>query len=1010
MKKEIFSKTYKKALTSSVAALLLASAVSMTAFADNSSADALPTATDSGFVDGCIPDSQETIQEHLASDAEVYDLDYIEDSDDGMYDSLVQVCKAAEIASSESSVDLTSQFPTPRSQGSQGSCTAWAVGYALKSHQEYVEHGWEFNDNTIYSPSFIYNQIKLPNNSGSYISDGLNLLINKGDCSLKAMKYNQYDSTTMPNASQKDKASNFKNKSYKTLNGIDAVKARLRAGDGVVISIWDTSDFADNNTKSDNGIFDKVSDEDKEDYGVYDKFGFHALCIVGYDDNYKDKNGDTVPSFKFMNSWGSNWGYGGFGYISYDLFESKYGASNYGYYLDDDTHQNTDKFFTSNPGYVKTTANVRAYTDPQYYDSTSSSDMYEHTISSGETLKIDSFIAASNGNQPCFKTSDGLYINASKEQLEAVTAGEVRNVFISGSNNNSVYSYNNSETSSIKFNTNNSTQYNNHNTLRIDYTVNQSDSYNGYAGAKIQADSTVSTSGAKGLGFWYMTPSGQNGTVAFCMQGSVNKKLVELPTTNGEWKYYSNSYSFNGSSISDIEMYVNGNESNCKTTPATGTLYIADLAVVSEGSTPVIEQKTYYSFSCQAASSSAGTATATIEDGKYAKGTYVTVAASAKSDYKFIGWSKSKNGDVFNTNTTYSFNLTEDTALYAQFEEDETYYLSVVKGDGCQKISITTADNVSKEFEYARYPAGMTTVEVVGESGYTFKGWYTNAVGIGDPLSTSTKYTFNLKGITTLYPLFVKNGETEYTVNVVKTEGYSRVALFSEGSNGLTFTSGTFKPGKSITLIAQASSGYNFEGWYTNSSFSGTPVSTSSAYTFTVNSDVTLYPKFVSDDSAYRTLTVECDEHGHTEGTASGKYLQGKYITVTAYADDGYEFTGWTKGKNGDLVTDYYYYSFNLDEDTTLYAHFEKLPVYTLTVAQTEGLSYASIDGNKAYTATFEKGSNYGVDVFAYAKSGYKFAGWYTNSSFSGDPVETSYHYTFDINSDTTLYPKFVKT
>ena len=139
LRKEIFLKACRKALTSCVAALLLTSAVSFSAFADDSSADTLPTASQSGFVDGCIPESKDTIEEYLATDAQIYDLDYIEDSDDGMYDTLVQVCKAADIASAESSVDLSSQFPTPKSQGGQGSCTAWATTYALKSHQEYVE-------------------------------------------------------------------------------------------------------------------------------------------------------------------------------------------------------------------------------------------------------------------------------------------------------------------------------------------------------------------------------------------------------------------------------------------------------------------------------------------------------------------------------------------------------------------------------------------------------------------------------------------------------------------------------------------------------------------------------------------------------------------------------------------------------------------------------------------------------------------------------------------------------
>ncbi|MGN1134042.1 MAG: hypothetical protein ACI4RN_06270, partial [Oscillospiraceae bacterium] len=64
MEKEIFSKTFKKVLTSSVAAVLLASSVSLTS-AVFASADEQSTEQ---FATGCIPDSEETIKSHLASD------------------------------------------------------------------------------------------------------------------------------------------------------------------------------------------------------------------------------------------------------------------------------------------------------------------------------------------------------------------------------------------------------------------------------------------------------------------------------------------------------------------------------------------------------------------------------------------------------------------------------------------------------------------------------------------------------------------------------------------------------------------------------------------------------------------------------------------------------------------------------------------------------------------------------------------------------------------------------
>jgi hypothetical protein len=41
----------------------------------------------------------------------------------------------------------------------------------------------------------------------------------------------------------------------------------------------------------------------------------HALCIVGYD--------DSLQAYKVRNSWGPNWGNGGYLWISYDTFDSQ---------------------------------------------------------------------------------------------------------------------------------------------------------------------------------------------------------------------------------------------------------------------------------------------------------------------------------------------------------------------------------------------------------------------------------------------------------------------------------------------------------------------------------------------------------------------------------------------------------------------------------------------------------------------------------------------------------------
>eukprot|EP00300_Choanocystis_sp_HF-7_P002157 c11680_g1_i1.p1 GENE.c11680_g1_i1~~c11680_g1_i1.p1 ORF type:complete len:215 (+),score=37.29 c11680_g1_i1:27-671(+) len=56
---------------------------------------------------------------------------------------------------------------------------------------------------------------------------------------------------------------------------------------------------------------------------------FHAVCIIGYDDTisisrqvvFGEGSGELVGAFKFLNSFGPEWGDGGFGYLSYALFE-----------------------------------------------------------------------------------------------------------------------------------------------------------------------------------------------------------------------------------------------------------------------------------------------------------------------------------------------------------------------------------------------------------------------------------------------------------------------------------------------------------------------------------------------------------------------------------------------------------------------------------------------------------------------------------------------------------------
>lgn len=308
---------------------------------------------------GCIPDDEELIESKLLRSYSTYSNNQL-----------------------PSYVDLTDQFPAPGNQGTQNSCTAWAVVYALKSHQEYVEwgedHNWDLsNDNCQYSPTYIYNQENGGSNSGIAISSAMQRIVDEGVCSLNYMPYDTYmkDSECLkiqPVDYQKVMASNFKAKTWNTIRGLDAVRQRLNNNDGVVISIPVYKDF--DTLNNNNPTYDKISGDSR---------GRHAICIIGYD--------DTLQRFKIINSWGTDWGINGYGYISYDMFMNSNVSNGWGYVMED-AHQH----YTDNPLRVLTNSAFKTYNDRGFKS-------VAHTFDDSYNVEISEFIDANCGNPPVLK-------------------------------------------------------------------------------------------------------------------------------------------------------------------------------------------------------------------------------------------------------------------------------------------------------------------------------------------------------------------------------------------------------------------------------------------------------------------------------------------------------------------------------------------------------------------------------------------------------------------------------
>lgn len=204
-------------------------------------------------------------------------------------------------------VDLSKDMPPPGRQGGLSSCVGWAIAYGLKSYEEKVEQGHSYfagdqlDANTVFSPSYIYNQCNNGRDAGLLYPDAFNLLSQSGAATWADMPYDGHDFTTQPSAEVKERAKRYRIDFWRKVNTQDTkeIKAHLNAGYPVLIG-----------AKVDDGFMKLQPGTTWSSAG--NPLGGHAMVVVGYDD---DKH-----AFRLMNSWGQEWCEGGFGWVDYDFF------------------------------------------------------------------------------------------------------------------------------------------------------------------------------------------------------------------------------------------------------------------------------------------------------------------------------------------------------------------------------------------------------------------------------------------------------------------------------------------------------------------------------------------------------------------------------------------------------------------------------------------------------------------------------------------------------------------
>ncbi len=307
-------------------------------------------------------------------------------------------------------VDLSDNFPSVMDQYPQNSCTAFAIAYA-KSYQEIIEHGWSPTANLSHmSPSYVYNSLNGGVDNGINLYTALNFVQQNGICSLKDMPFYETDYTTQPNTYQASKASNFKIDSYSSATTTNELKAALQEGKPGLVS---TRVYTDFHLQGSNTIYDDIS-------GSFE--GYHAICVVGYNDN--------LQAFKFINSWGTTYGNNGYGYISYNLFENAYDGNKkicrYGALIMEDSSQH----YTTKPLAIEAVNDLPVYVGSNMHTQKTENGQ-NVVISAGEKVIVNSIYKLFPGDSPVFKINGG-YISAKLEDSIETQAFTVRFVKTDG--------------------------------------------------------------------------------------------------------------------------------------------------------------------------------------------------------------------------------------------------------------------------------------------------------------------------------------------------------------------------------------------------------------------------------------------------------------------------------------------------------------------------------------------------------------------------------------------------
>ena len=279
---------------------------------------------------------------------------------------------------------------------------------------------------------------------------------------------------------------------------------------------------------------------------------------------------------------------------------------------------------------------------------------------------------------------------------------------------------------------------------------------------------------------------------------------------------------------------------------------------------------------------------------------YVTIIATANTGYSFVNWIA--NGVEVSTNAAYTFQITKDITLAANFQPIAlpTYTLTLTTNP------TTDAGTVTGE---GIYDSGTKVpIEAIPATCYKFVNW-TNANG-------TVTHTYKQKDTITITKNDTLRANFEritYAVNVISGKG---------GSAAKTPNTATINCGDNVTFTATPNTDYIFVNW-TNAN--GNVISTENPLTVAPTSDITLIANFETT-STITTYTLRVIASNGGTVTKDDISNNDNSKTLFAIPNTGYHFVNWTSADNvisTNVISTENPLTVTLVSDTTLVANFE---------------------------------------------------------------------------------------